>query len=307
MRAFVSPVCCTIFAVAFAACSAPGVLPGAAGPARLEYPTFEFATSSRMFPLVGGALDRVDLAELAEQLDRVGAINEESRDFAERLTGTRPREGPSAELRPGVEPGERLLYALVPIVMLKLEPLWHAPTWSGEQVELANDAAKIVGRIGGAPVLAFEPGDDAGNRAGLEQLVRWFRGSAARPETLAAMIFTLDDGPFVGLPYAAAPALPAVQRQRIDAHTELSLSQVEREGESWVLQGVRDGEPIWSRVVSGLPIGEVAEVRLLGVAPQELGAYGWHVPFRVDWKYGREQAHLYLDPEGELLFYFLSW
>ncbi len=79
-------------------------------------------------------------------------------------------------------------------------------------------------------------------------------------------------------------------------------------GEPWVMQCLRDGEPAWTRVVSGLPTGEVRDARFVeAVSPRSLGRYGWHVPFRVDWTYGREQAHLYLDAEGELLFYFLSW
>lgn len=32
-----------------------------------------------------------------------------------------------------------------------------------------------------------------------------------------------------------------------------------------------------------------------------------HVPFQVIWTYGREQAHLYLDSESNMLFYYLSW
>jgi hypothetical protein len=80
-----------------------------------------------------------------------------------------------------------------------------------------------------------------------------------------------------------------------------------REEENLLMQCLRNGEPAWTRVVSGLPTGEVVDVQFVDVEPGPLGAYDWHIPFRVNWMYGREQAHLYLEPEGELLFYFLSW
>lgn len=217
--------------LALTACSLPVEAPDRAGGARsdpLEYPTFEAVTSSRMFGLIGSDRDRVDLAEVAEQLETVGEINGTARSFAEQITGTQRSAEPSAELRPTIPAAERFVYALVPLVMMKLEPRWHTPTWSSERVDLANRAARILARIDGTPPLAFETGDDGGNRAGLETLVRWFHAAAGRPETLAPMIFTLDDGPFVGLPYdatasrsgpASSPASPWARWRRSASST----------------------------------------------------------------------------------------
>jgi hypothetical protein len=51
----------------------------------------------------------------------------------------------------------------------------------------------------------------------------------------------------------------------------------------------------------------VVDVGFIDVTPSNLGAYGWRVPFQVNWAFGRERAHLYLDTDGDLLCYFLSW
>lgn len=284
-----------------------------AAPDTLAYPTFEAATSSRMFPLLAGDLEKVDLAAMKASLDRLDVVSGahgEARRFTDQLSPPDPRlrQGPSAELLPKLEPQKKIPYAFAPIVLMKLEPLWSTPTWSEEQVQLANHGASILARVAGAPTPVFALGDHGGNRAGLEQLVRWYDAAVAKPEVLAATIFTLDNGPFIGLPYATESLLPDSQRLRVDELLELRLAKVERDGEPWVMQCVRDGKLAWSRVVSGLPDGEVEDVEFVDVSPIGLGEYGWHVPFKVSWTYGGvEQAHLYLDPAGELRFYFLSW
>ena len=281
----------------------------AAEEARIHYPSFEIFTSSRMFKVGAGDLEKVDLAKLSEQLESLDGAHREAADFARQLfPGEHPEDdGTTAELLPKAAPGSRGVLPLAPVVMMKLEPLWQLRSWSDDQVALARDGATILTRIEGVPAVEFASGDDDTNRAALEQLVRWFHGEVARPEQLAAMIFTLDDGPFVGLPYDMESVLPADWSKRIDAHMELRLSEVAREDEAWVMQCVRDGEPIWTRVISGRPLGMVESVGFIDVAPVSVGSYGWHVPFWVSWTYGREQAHLYLDSRGELLFYFLSW
>lgn len=182
----------------------------------------------------------------------------------------------------------------------------QAAAWSEEQVTLATKAASILSRIGGAPKVAFERGS-AKNREGLEKVVRWFHATAAKPECLAAMIFTMDDGPYAGLPHEGTEVLATSQVKELDEHVQLRLARVDLAEEPWVLQCVRDGELAWSRVLSGAPDGKVAGARFVEAPAKALGSHGWKVALSVDWTYGTEQAHLYVDAKGGMLFYFLSW
>lgn len=273
----------------------------------LAYPTFEIFTSSRMFKFLVGDLKKVDLAEIAKTVAATDEANKAGKRAGEIVEGTDKSKRPSAELLPKLPESERSIYALIPVVMMKLAPLWEAKSWSDEQVALATQGGGIIAKITGSPTVEFKKGADAANRANFEKLVRWFHATTAKPECLAAMIFTMDDGPYVGFPHESAALLAGTTTKELDEHTELRLAKVDREGESWVLQCVRDGKPLWSRVVSGLPDGEVAEVGFADTDAKKVGPYGWHVPFWVDWPAGQEQAHLYLDAKGNLLFYFLSW
>jgi hypothetical protein len=121
------------------------------------------------------------------------------------------------------------------------------------------------------------------------------------------MIFTMDDGPYAGLPHETTVVLPAVESVTLDEHMQLNLAKVERATEPWVFQCVRDGKLQWTRVVSGEPDGQVESATFAEVEPNKTGPYGWHVYFQVDWDFGVEQAHLYVNAKGELICYFLSW
>jgi len=273
----------------------------------LLYPTFEVSLSSRMFKVLAGDLEKVDLAELAKMVTGLDSANTAGKAAGASVSGVDRSGHPSAELLPKLPEAERPFYSLLPIVMMKLAPLWDAKSWTDEQVALATQGSQLIGKVTGAPPVEFKKGSDASNRANLEKLVRWFHATAAKPECLAAMIFTMDDGPYVGFPYEAAAPFPTTLTETLDEHAELRLSKIEREGESWVMQCVRDGKPIWSRVISGLPDGSVADVGFAKTAPAKLGTHGWHVYFWVDWPMGKEQAHMYLGPDCNLLFYYLSW
>ena len=71
-----------------------------------------------------------------------------------------------------------MLAPLVPVTMMKLEPLWSMPRWSADEIADARAAVEILARIEGAPAPSFVQDEDAENHAGLEQLAR----TALRPE-----------------------------------------------------------------------------------------------------------------------------
>jgi hypothetical protein len=272
----------------------------------LTYPTYEPFVSTPMFEVLFEDLEHLDLSALAEQVGELSGIKVHSRGPVEPVTGDDAQPLPSARLSPELPAGERTLYVLLPVVMMKLEPLWGATNWTPEQVTLAKSAATIVGRIEGAPALVFEERKPAENQAALERLVRWFKATATRPECCAAMIFSLDAGPYAGRVFETDEALPAAATQRIDEHLELRLCKVERPAEPCVLQLFRDGALVWSRVLSGAPDGAISEAVFTSQV-QALGAYGWRVPFKTRWSHGVDQGQLYLDADGDLLFYSVAW
>lgn len=302
----VALLACTA-AIALAPLQDPPKTKGPDKEEKLAYPTLEPFVGSRMFKLLAEDLAKIDLAEMAKQVTAIGDAKKTADEAADSVTGLDRNKRPSAELLPKLPAKERPIYALVPLVLIKLQPLWETPAWSDEQVASATQAGTILSKITGTPPLAFKKGEDAHNRADLEKLVRWFDATAAKPEGFAAMIFTMDDGPYVGLPYEASAALPPVETQELDEHLQLRIARVEREGETCVLQCTRDGQPLWSRVLSGEPAGQVKSASFAGVEAKKMGPYGWHVYLRADWTYGVEQGHLYVDPKGQLICYFLSW
>jgi hypothetical protein len=190
---------------------------------------------------------------------------------------------------------------------MKLEPLWTASSWNSDQVASARAAVEILKGIPDAPKPVFAEGKDGDNRAGLEGLAHWFKGKVSLAEWYAAMIFTMDDGPYAGLPYEAQSPLPAHSSQMLDERTELRLCLSERPREPWVLQAVREGKPLWSRVLSAAPDESVSEVSFMEDPVQRVGPYGWKVRLLVNWSGGKELSEVFLDPKANLLFYFLSW
>lgn len=271
----------------------------------LEYPTLEPFFGSKMQQMLFGELDKLDLEDLAKQLGQLGEANRHAKNVAEK-NGTKPT-GPSAALEPQLAQADSSVAKLLPIVMAKLRPLWEAKAWTAEQVQLASTAATIVSRMSDGPKLTFESGKDGANRAELEKLVRWFDVQMAKPALYAAMIFTMDDGPFAGLPFEAPGVLTTDRVIELDEHLELRLAKSGRPKEPWVLQGVRDGVLVWSRVISAAPNESVSDVRFVEAPPAALGEYGWRVSMLASWSYGTEHAPLYIDAKGNFLFYFLSW
>lgn len=269
------------------------------------YPTFAPFTSSRMFSVLIGDPATLDFEAKAKELDKLVAARKAAKDAVAEFTGKKP-DGPSAFLEPRVPDAARTSLPLLPAALMKLEPLWGAGGWSPEQLAAAQDVARFVATLPNGPELSFVAGKQADNGAELRSLVEWYRSQIAKPELYAAMIATFDDGPFAGLPYEPRGPLEPVQTLDLGEKVKLHLCRVDRPKEPFVLQVLRDKKVLWSRVVSGGPDESVRKVELRG-QPQDLGDYGWKVFLTVAWSQGVEAGYLYLDADGKLLFYFLSW
>ncbi|HTF90143.1 MAG TPA: hypothetical protein VK843_17140 [Planctomycetota bacterium] len=275
-----------------------------AKPAQLEYPTFKPFVQARMFKFLVGDPTKLDFKAKLDELLVMAEIQKQAKEAGEKYA--EPKEGPNALLTSELDSDLRAAMPLIPAAMIKLEPLWKTDAWSAEQLAGAKDAAAFLAKMPDGPKLAFVEGKPAENHEELAKLVRWFRSAVAKPEMYAAMIATVDDGPYVGLAYEAKEPLEAIQTQKLGKDIELRLCKVDRPKEPFVLQVVSKDKLLWSRVVSGGPDESVVEVQLRS-KPGQLDEYGWKVFLSVKWSQGSESAYLYLDPEGRMLFYFMTW
>lgn len=270
----------------------------------LEYPTFELFTSSRAFPLLAREAGTQSLSQIAgiaqlldEQMRRPGRSGG-------RIHASATDE--SAELGPRVPYQELSTYRIVPLVFMRLEAAWEEPHWSVVDVTEAVQGAALLRELTGAPEARFVQGDDAQNKQSLEELVRWFHGLEDHPELLAAMIFTLDTGPFAGIPLGSEPLAATKPVRPFGDGFDLRIASLAGEPEPCALQCVREGRVCWTSVLSGQPFGRVAGAEIADMDAVDLGRWGWLVVVRVQWTQGEQHAYVYLDREGGLRFYFLS-
>jgi hypothetical protein len=299
-------------ALALSPSQTPGAKPGVKAPAKKEkltYPTFEPFVLSRMWDVTFGEdIKAFDIEKTVKELEDMAKVMDSTTEATDGFK-PKPREGaPSALLTPALPTRDRYVFSVLPPVMMKVQPLWSAKKWSAEDVALGTQAAKFVKLLPGAPELAFEIGADGKNHQQMESLVRWFDSAVERPEHYSAMIVTMDFGPYAGLPFEAAAPLPAAQMAAMGDKSELRLCRIEGRKEPWVLQCVREGKLLWSRVLSDSPDESVSEVEFFEEEPvQEVGRYGWKVRLYVTWMNGEETAYVYVDREGKFLFYYMSW
>jgi hypothetical protein len=122
------------------------------------------------------------------------------------------------------------------------------------------------------------------------------------------MISTLDEGPFVGLPYAGNGPCIIRESERLDETAEVRVCEAQGAG-LCVLQLVKAGKTLWTRTISS-PDGPVANLRFVEYAPyrvKAMGLYGWKLSLSAEWSGGDELCEVYVSAGGELLFYFLGW
>jgi hypothetical protein len=208
---------------------------------------------------------------------------------------------PDARLPLPVRGEERRLAPLVPPLMAELRPLWKAEAWHPGDLELARGTMRLCARLG-APPVPFGP-DATANQRSLALLAGWFRDYVATPGGMAAMILTFDDGPFLGLPLPEGATAEVVGRQPFGDGLELQVGRLPAGEERSVVRATKGGRELWSRVLSRGPDGVIRDAALAGREPTPLGAYGWKLHFVADGEY----LHLYVGPDGSLLFYFHSW
>ena len=190
----------------------------------------------------------------------------------------------------------------VPLAMHVLEPLWTSDDWKPGQMALARSAQEFFAVDKGVPVLSFEEGRPEQNHEQLVALGEWFRQQMKSPEAYARMLLSTDDGPWLALDYDGEKVPEAKSEMEVGDAFELRLCPTD-DPSPWLLQCVKDGKVTWSKVITQVEPDmelEFPEERM----PAKLGSYGWMVLMHFGTQTDRGAAILYLDPDGELLFYF---
>lgn len=271
-------------------------------PADPSFPDLQAFRSSAFWSLFGA--DGKDAKRLVDELRR---LPEQRAKLAavvrEQGAALAPSHGPGiAELVPQVPLEQRWLYAMVPSLMAALEPLWNRATWTEDELALAREVSTFLHTEFGAPQASFA-GASAENAASLRRLGAWFRDEVDRVDRYAAMTMTMDDGPFVGVPWDAPPAgRPVVQPLRGTLRVE-AWKVADNGEEVAIFAGRRGEETLWCRRITRGDGTPYARVRIDPLSAEDLGARGWRINFSA----GGEHAHLYVGPDGRFLFYFVSW
>jgi len=272
------------------------------------FPSMIPFTSSRMWPVMFGEKPKdFDIAEAAEMAKGMYEIGTYAEEVAGEYGPSRDEDGPSALLEPPMSDADKAWWSLVPAVMLRLEPLAARSVWGEDDLLVARQAVAFLTARKEVPNFVFRGGNHAANVEVLWKIAAWFRQQCHDPRHFAAMIFTFDDGPFVGLDWNTKTLLEPSERVALGKEIELRLCQVPDEDEPCIVQCIKEGKLLWSRRISDAPDCTVRTLRFWRKEPTDLGEYGWKVHMRAKWKYGSEYLHFYLDREGRFRFYFLAW
>lgn len=276
---------------------------------KLEYPTFEPFLGPMWDVMFGEPGETLDLKELIADARQQFEIVEEASDAAAELAPPSVEGAPSAMLEPELPTADRAWYCVLPAVLMQARTLWDVKSWTREDVALGQLAADFMHLNGAAPRSKFADGRDDSNRKQLEELVRWYWRTIQRPEVYAAMIFTLDMGPYAGLPFEPSgdAKVILIGSQKLDDESEIQLCLADGLPEPYVVRCVHKGKTEWARLISDSPDRTVRRVELTERAPTRMGRYGWQLHLLANWSGGAESARLYIGPDRRFLFYYLSW
>ena len=278
-----------------------------------HWPSLAPFLASRMSPMFfGEGFEQLDVAQLVGEWNQLDAdtqslLDQAEAELAEQTSKLQERPGPQAKMPVSGNIEEQMWWYHVPPVLQQIRPLAEKPRWSTEDLALARAVASFLSIQARGPRVAFVEGAEQANRLEVWRIADWFRQQCKEPRLYAAMIFTMDDGPFVGLEWSTQEILESSARVELSNEIALSLAEVPDPQEPWVLQCIKNGELLWSRKISDSPQCTVKSVSFSDSQPTPLDEHGWKVHMLADWSGGMEYMHLYVGQQGEFLFYYLSW
>jgi hypothetical protein len=192
----------------------------------------------------------------------------------------------------------------IPLALHVLQPLWDSKDWTPEEMALARSAQEFFAADEGAPKLNFEEGKPERNHEQLVALGAWYGEQMKDPESYARMLLSTDDGPWLALDHDGKDVPEATSAMKVGEAFELRLCPTD-DPFPWVLQCVKQKKVAWSKVITQVEPDMGLEF-MAKKDPVKLGRYGWMVLMQFGVPMDMEATILYLDPEGDLLFYFTS-
>lgn len=253
--------------------------------ARMEWPTFEPFEFARL-------LHASSVNKKSGAFDPVAAAKQ-LREFLSVLKNVKGLDGRASEV------SGKMKWTFVPIFMIELEPLTRDLDWDADELALASF---ITEQLKALPEgIEVDLAESETRADGLEKIATWFKTQVKAPKRYGEMILSMEQGPYFGTAADVPEGANVVGVMSVTENLQLKVLDVE--GADRRVAAYRDGEQIWARTLRyGGDFGALNTIYFLEDQATPLGPYGFGAPM----SYG-ENATLFLDPEGNFLFYLLGF
>jgi hypothetical protein len=209
-------------------------------------------------------------------------------------------------------------YWIIPMVFYRARNLFAKNSWTVAEIKQGRDLsyffAKLTGKEDlkiGKPEVKIEKLDQSSFRQGLVTLRNWFVVLCQDNRTLAAMVYTMNDGPFWGADVDAEGVAEMKVVESIplpDQEARFILLRDRGPSEPMVFGIINADNSIrWLKRLSAAPKGRISSATFVQRTIYKLEGYGYICSLMVAWNGGMERGSVYLDDALNLRFYYLSW
>ena len=203
------------------------------------------------------------------------------------------------------------LYSIIPMVFYKSRNLFSKESWSIEEIEQGQQISKFLAKLADKPDLEIKSSDQETFRKGLVRLRDWFASMCQDNKTLASMIFTLDDGPFIGIDIDVSnfPKMKIIESAPIPGKKASFVLMADGNQPEPIVIGIVNEDKLvrWIKRYSNSPQGRITDSWLQKPAIYRVEGYGYAVALMTEGSSGTERSHVYLDESLNLRFYYVSW
>ena len=194
----------------------------------------------------------------------------------------------------------------IPLVMFRSRRLFTQSSWSTQDIEEGQRISRFFARLVDRPELEIHSSNNAAFRDGLVHIRNWYANLCRQNTTLAAMIFTFDDGPYYGfaLPQKRFSSLRVLQTMKIPGREEkFALMTDGKTAEPFFIGVLTQGGAIrWATRFSKSSGGIIDYAELGSGSCDIIQNYGYQC-----YAFAGEVSSIYLDENLNLRFYFVSW
>lgn len=205
---------------------------------------------------------------------------------------------------------ENEYYWIIPMVFYRIRNLFSKESWTAEEIIQGQQASQFFARLVKNPDLRIEKSDQDSFKNGLLVLRNWFAALCQDNKTLAAMIFTMNDGPYFGGVIDINDSL----KMKLVESTPISGKQAsfvlmtdDSQPQPMIIGVLNEDKSIrWLKRFTNPP-NKITRAELQEPALYKVEGYGYAVALMTEGTSGRERSHVYLDDSLNLRFYYVSW